>query len=512
MINFSRVMKSLREEEYIFEAVGDQGFNIEHKVAEHLMPKVHKPGGEFVHVDADTGKSNTAAKTDFYEKRSHKGQPDVGYSVKSKGDNDEPMKIHQTSAGNPAGLFSKLKSYTDVKNNYGDQIGDSKIKQALVMAFGSHMGTLSQAAGTQLFPDLTDDQRNILRTKSKKGQYLTPKEMKETFGGHHDALLKHLERNKSEIFKALVRQHGSPSFGTKPYEDHDPQPVSKLIQHRRDAGTAPGDTSGRIDIHDISKDVFKDMKWFSDDERFYMSNEETDDIDKRLLDLYPITEENSKWTMRPGDGQGPRRGDRGYKEGVREHGIPEPGQFKATMGTNPQWLDKIFSAEASYQMKDRGQMDPTFTRIQDSQPESTPEPTPESTPSPETYADGTPKDDIPDDASQKQGGRFGNFMKKAGDIANKVLDAGTDGLQAGVDGIENAADFVGKEINKRIEPKNDGPRFRVLDDGRILDTEVGKKFQPRSGKNRSWAATMAREGNTELADILRRIDASESNK
>ena len=500
MINFSKVARQLNEmpdppadpPRRIPHRTGDQGFNIEHKVVDHLMSK-HNPTGQFKHIDADIGDQKTAAKTDFYEKRSHRGEPDVGYSVKSKGDNNEPMKVHQTSAGNPSGLFSKLKAAVDVKNNYGNQIGDSTAKQALVMAFGSHMGTLSEAAETQLFPNLTDDQRNMLRTKSKKGQYLTPKEMKETFGEHYDELMRHLERKKPEVFKAIVRQHSNPRNGNKPYVDHDPQAVSKLIQHRRNAGTAPGDTSGRIDIHDISdEDVFEQMKWFSDDNRFYMSDKETDDIDKRLLDLYPITEENSKWTMRPGDGQGPKEGDRSFKRGVREHGIPEPGQFKATMGTNPEWLNKHFPPEASYEMKDEGDKNPIFTKIQDLLDEPTPEPTAEPASSPETYADGTPKDDIPDV-------KFKDFMNKAGDGALK----------------KRADDVIKhkKQMDQRREatPENDGVRFKVLDDGRILDTLVNKKFNPRSENNRNFAAALERQGSTELRDILKRIDASEGN-
>ncbi len=55
-------------------------------------------------------------------------------------------------------------------------------------------------------------------------------------------------------------------------------------------------------------------------------------------------------------------------------------------------------------------------------------------------------------------------------------------------------------------------RFKVLQDGRLLDTLVNKKFNPRSDNNRAWAATLEKAGNTELRDILKRIDASETHK
>ncbi len=55
-------------------------------------------------------------------------------------------------------------------------------------------------------------------------------------------------------------------------------------------------------------------------------------------------------------------------------------------------------------------------------------------------------------------------------------------------------------------------RFRILDDGRLLDTLVGKKFQPRSTANREWADTLSKGGDNELSEILKRIDASEATK
>lgn len=53
-------------------------------------------------------------------------------------------------------------------------------------------------------------------------------------------------------------------------------------------------------------------------------------------------------------------------------------------------------------------------------------------------------------------------------------------------------------------------RFKALNDGRLLDTLVGKKLNPRSANNREWAATLSKGGNTELSDILKRIDGSEN--
>jgi hypothetical protein len=382
MINFSKVARQLKEEPMVDDGsgrgirrfqrepivrnthrTGDQGFKIEDKVVNHVLPH-HKPSAEFAHVDAEASGSTEAVKTDIIEKRD---RYDIGYSVKSKGDNDDPMKVHQTKAGSPAGLFSKLKASTNTEDGYESQVGDSKIRQALIMAFGSHKGSLGEMS--HLFGDLSDEQRNILNSREgRDNPYLTPAVMKEHFNDHYATLKNHLDRKKFEIFTSLVRQQGSPRYGS-PYVDHDPTPVQKLIQHRRDSGTAPNDLSGTIDILDIGgrkvTDAMARMSWFDDGERFYMSDEETDDIDKRMLDLYPINKENSKWAMRPGDDEGPvRQGDRGYKQGVREYGLAEPGHFKATMGTNPEWLHQFFRPESSYHMEDRGQqMDPRITRI-----------------------------------------------------------------------------------------------------------------------------------------------------
>ena len=169
---------------------------------------------------------------------------------------------------------------------------------------------------------------------------------------HKKALIDHLTQYKKEIFNALVRQQGNPAFG-EPYQNHDPRMIDKLVSHRV---TGPHN-SGDIDIRPlqgkVTDDNFKNLNWMDDGKRFYLGDEENAPTDKRMIDLWPIDEEGSRWSNREGDG-GPRPGQRGHRRGLREAGLPETGQFKATMATNPIFLDKYFPKEKEFYLDDNG--------------------------------------------------------------------------------------------------------------------------------------------------------------
>ena len=267
-----------------------------------------------------------------------------------------------------------------------------------------------------------------------------PKDMDEE---HLGAIRDHLTEKRNSIFNSLVRMatHSNDRYTPVAYSSHDPRMIDYLVSHRKMNGGQ--DLGGPIDIRQMNgnMETFKDLQWFNDDDRFFLGEDENAPTDMRMLDLWPIDEEGSSWSNRVGDG-GPVRGQRGYVEGKREAGLPEPGQFKATMATNPEFLDKYFPKVAEWMMDDDGEtlgFENIFkAAINKEKPN----------PSPETYADGTPKNEIPDaikpDAvkpDQEQG--FSTFMKKA---ANQ-------GLQAGVDAVPKVAGWLKRRGDDAIKLK-----------------------------------------------------------
>ncbi len=55
-------------------------------------------------------------------------------------------------------------------------------------------------------------------------------------------------------------------------------------------------------------------------------------------------------------------------------------------------------------------------------------------------------------------------------------------------------------------------RFKVLDNGRVRDVMQNVEFDPRKQKNRIAALRFKEQGDSQLLDIIKRIDASEQNK
>ena len=70
------------------------------------------------------------------------------------------------------------------------------------------------------------------------------------------------------------------------------------------------------------------LDWFQDDDNFYLAENETDDINSRILDVHPHTSRTDSWTFNP------RRPQPG--------GTAKPGLLKATMGIDEEMLDRVF--------------------------------------------------------------------------------------------------------------------------------------------------------------------------
>ncbi len=266
----------------------------------------------------------------------------VGYSVKTKMNNDDPMKVQQSSYDST--LWSKLNvpwsKRAQSTESFTDDIKGNKLAQALVMRFGSKFGSLDKV-GELLKDELSPEQIKILQNFNADNQdsenpFMSNEEMFNAFPEHYDELLGHLNDNKYEIFNNLVRKAGG--------QNGDNNPIQRFISHISDEGVngqALGvdsndnpiyDFSGSLDVHDMSdetvQEAMKKLQWFGTGNRFYMAENETEDINERLLDLWPYDEEGTSWALRPGDGN--RQSD------------VTPGFFKAMMSANPEVLERLF--------------------------------------------------------------------------------------------------------------------------------------------------------------------------
>jgi len=289
---------------------GGMGFQIEQIVKDGILPRLKQ--GNYKHVDADVPGINYGVKTDIFHDKGGDPSQNTAFSVKSKLDNDDPQKVHQTGV-NSGNAFRKLQ----IRRGQ-----NPLLDEAMDMYLG------------------------------KDGNFVNAGDMKEE---HRDALMKHFEEQKQAIFNSLVRIAQPNNSNSQPYSGHDPRMIDKLISHRKMGQGS--DLSGPIDIRKlqgkVTKENFENLTWFHDGKRFFLGENEDASTDERMLDLWPIDEEGSNWSNRVGDG-GPQPGQRGHRPGQREAGLPEPGQFKATMATNPEFLDRYFPKEKEFYMDDNG--------------------------------------------------------------------------------------------------------------------------------------------------------------
>ena len=271
----------------------------------------------------------------------------LGYSVKTKMNNKDPMKIQQSN--HDSTLWSKLsvpwaQRATAGSQDFQKSLLNNKLAQALILKFGSKEGSLSHI-GDLIADELSPAQQKMLKRfheqtgdqkRIKSNPFLTNQEMQDSFPEQYEALMGHLGGNKERIFNALVRQAGG--------QNGDKNPIQRFVSHITDAGVNGGvldvddndepifDFNGTLDIHDMSdervRDAMEAMQWFSDGNRFYLAPEETDDTDQRMLDIWPYDEEGTSWALRQGDGN-------------RQSPIT-PGYFKATMASDRDFLERFF--------------------------------------------------------------------------------------------------------------------------------------------------------------------------
>tara|TARA_R110002012_G_scaffold318670_1_gene537493 strand:- start:94 stop:1305 length:1212 start_codon:yes stop_codon:yes gene_type:complete len=359
MINFSKVARQLEEDRFQRNQAGNQGTQAEEDIV-NIMRRHVKPNSNIIHLGTSSGN-----KTDFYEDNGSLDK-NRGYSVKSTKMPDVPNKVQQS--GNmmgPKGAYRKLmmpqsgadfiknrsKSRNNLqinneaeRNKFLDVMKSDPVIQSFVMNYGTdfiHPGT-GKAPNLKSFQrfltqgdnggELNQEQLELLGRINDRGQnnpFMTPGEMEEFFPDHHKSMLNHLGNNKSDIFNQMVRQH-EPMFAGSSYDYGDPKPLERMIHLR---GTQGGEMlPGKFDIRDISdpkvEEAMKKLDWFQDDNNFYLAEDETDDINRRILDVHPHTSRTDSWTFNP---KRPQPG-----------GTAKPGLLKATMGIDEEMLDRVF--------------------------------------------------------------------------------------------------------------------------------------------------------------------------
>ena len=307
-------------------------------------------------------------KTDFYEEGPGKRSSDnVGYSVKATKRPDVPVKIQES--GNQMGATGAMrklllpgsteKGMFDVFpgkgkitdrgniNSLRENLKDNKLSQAFALKFGLNVddGNGNFAKLSEFLPDLMEmsaGQREKLKLVSQRSgrPFFTNSEMRGIFGEHYELLLKHLQDNKVPIFNQMMRGHNKMRRNIRNSPDEynygDPKLLDKLVHIRSKEGSGSNAFPAELDLINVSDDAVKDSmdytKWYDDGKRFYLAPEETDDINQRLIDLYPYDEEADTWELLAGFGDRETENRKGAR----------PGLLKATMGIDPDMLSEVF--------------------------------------------------------------------------------------------------------------------------------------------------------------------------
>ena len=370
MIDFSNVSRQLDENPRVLPnppgfddrpkrgGAGQQGRNSEADVINFMKDHVN-PHGNF----KVAGGNNI--KTDFYDD-AETGDPsdNTNYSVKMTKNPDVPVKVQQSGFQNGArGAMNKLLipgsrnddlmgarlDTPEGKQQFIKSLRGNPLMQAFVMKFGANIQgengrNLSLSNFKNVFAngmnqqELSQEQLRMLERinesqRMKQNPFMRTEEMEDMFPDHFKQLMTHLNDNKAGIFDQMVRKHDS-RYPSSSYQYGDPSPVDKMIHVRNNKGTTG--LNGKIDIRDMSdeevQEAMKTVDWYDNGDNLYLANQETDDINKRLLDVYSMTEDADSWELLAGRGdrpQGQRRGS-------------QPGLLKSTMGIDEGMLDEVF--------------------------------------------------------------------------------------------------------------------------------------------------------------------------
>jgi hypothetical protein len=371
MINFSKVARQLEEQPRIIpnpegfddrqgrfqrNNAGYQGTQAEKDIV-NVMSRHVKPNSQIRQL------GDGANKADMVEKYrdSNNQEQERGYSIKATKQPDVPIKVQESKAQlGPRGSFRKLmmpgSDQNFIKQRSGDELQirnpeerirflkgilGSQKRQAAIMAYGTDLinpqtngaDSLNSMKEYLTQGDLNQEQLDLLQRINDRGQknpFMTPGEMEEFFPDHHRTMLKHLEEKKPDIFNQMIRQHDAryPNQNWNSYGD--PKGVDRMIHLRGSQGEEM--LPGKFDIRDISdpkvEEAMQKLDWFQDDNNFYLAEDETDDINSRILDIHPHTSRTDSWTFNP---RRPRPG-----------GSAKPGLLKATMGIDEEMLDRVF--------------------------------------------------------------------------------------------------------------------------------------------------------------------------
>jgi hypothetical protein len=366
MIDFSRINRQINEEPFAnqrqqgqgrFNRHNDGGFGTmaEDRTLE-LLQKIN-PNSTFEQL----GDSNTL-KTDIIQRQ---GNNSRGYSVKATKDPSVPVKVN--SANSQVGsrgsfrkmlmngsdnkdLFTSDYNYLnteDGRNRFIDIISDNPAARAYLMSYG--LGSRRSNGGNFDLKELvgggTMSQNRLLDQVSQRGDnpFLKPDELKEAFPDEFEAFMEHLQDNKGGIFNQMVRQHQS-RYPSNSYQYGDAKPIDMMAhlvsqaKYNRvftDKGERRDPT--HVDIRDVSDSAIEEameyVKWYNDGNNFYLAPEETDDWNKRLLDINPMNASVNAW---------------GAKPGVNRRNLnhmpasSQPGRQITTMGVDEGMLNDVF--------------------------------------------------------------------------------------------------------------------------------------------------------------------------
>lgn len=366
MINFSRVARQLNEEPFGNQRQQGQGrfnrFNqggfgtmAEDRTLE-MLQKVN-PNSTFEQL----GDSNTL-KTDIIEK---KGDKSRGYSVKATKDPSVPVKVNSANSqvgsrgsfrkmmmegSDDRDLFTSNFEYLNTeegRNRFIDIISENPAARGYLMSYG--LGSRRGGGGnfnlSELIGGDTNSQRKLLDQVGERGDnpFLNPNELKEAFPDEFEALMEHLQDNKGPIFNQMVRQHQS-KYPSSSYQYGDAKPVdmmahlvSKARYNRVFTSKGEDREPTHVDIRDVSDSAMEEameyVKWYNDGNNFYLAPEETDDWNKRLLDINPMSAAVNRWGAKPGV-------DRTNLN--HQPAMAQPGRQITTMGVDEGMLNDVF--------------------------------------------------------------------------------------------------------------------------------------------------------------------------
>ena len=376
MINFSNVSRQLQEQPIPFDPAAEGGMG---RLAEPQGVKLlqHlKPDSQFDHLGGNDVKTD-ALETDKDGKK-------IGYSLKATKNPSIPVGVNKSNGqvGN-RGSYRKLmmpgsdrEEFFDQENSWqglsGDDarpflenIRDNRAAQAYMMMFGANIRgnnnrrvQLSDLA--DYFPNLNERQSDYLRkiSRERRDPFASISALRQGFGGHYQDLMNHLNDNKFDIFDKMVRQH----------EGTDDKPIERMMHMRSrapynrifsDAGSSRPPT--KIDIRDMSEDIIREqiekLHWYGDENRnsLYLAPRETDDWNKRLLNVHPMNADTDSWGATPGR--------------VGRQGFAKPGALTTLMGIDENMLNDVFgnplySANVSSNARVRnGEYDPESEQI-----------------------------------------------------------------------------------------------------------------------------------------------------